>query len=46
LPIIIVEVNPKSTLIESAWFTENILVLGYKITKFAHGNAVLICNSP
>ena len=45
LPIIVVEAYPQSTLLESDWFSENILVLGYQITESIHGNAVLICNS-
>lgn len=46
LPIIIVEAYPQSTLLESDWFLDNILVLGYQKTEFIHGNAVLMCNLP
>lgn len=40
LPIIILEVLPNSTLLESKWFSENILSLGYKKTNELHRNSV------
>lgn len=44
LPVIIVEVRPNSTLLESNWFSENILSLGYQMTGTVHGNSVFTCN--
>lgn len=40
LPIIILEVLPNSTLLESKWFSENILSLGYHKTRVLHRNCV------
>ena len=45
LPIIIVELLPNSTLLESDWFSENILSLGYRMVSVIHGNSVFICPS-
>jgi FkbM family methyltransferase len=39
-PIIILEVLPDSTLVNSEWFFCNILSIGYSITKQLHGNLV------
>ena len=39
-PIIILEVLPDSTLVNSEWFLSNILSIGYSITKKLHGNLV------
>lgn len=43
LPIIILEVLPGSTLLDSEWFSKNILSLGYHEIKNIHGNSVFIC---
>lgn len=40
LPFIILENNPKSALIESEWFSENILGLGYRAFGNFHDNVV------
>ena len=40
LPIIILEVFPDRTLLDSDWFSENILSLGYSETDKLHENAV------
>jgi len=40
LPIIILEVRRGSNLLESDWFSENILSLGYQQTRTLHGNTV------
>lgn len=42
-PIIILEVLPNSTLLESDWFSENILTLGYRKNNDIHGNSVFSC---
>ncbi|MGZ8185402.1 MAG: FkbM family methyltransferase [Methylococcaceae bacterium] len=42
LPIIIVEILPDSTLLESDWFATNIQSLGYKIFDMVHGNTIFI----
>jgi FkbM family methyltransferase len=44
LPILILEVMPNSTLLDSEWFAENILRLGYRRIKNLHSNAVLIAD--
>lgn len=45
LPILILEVLPDSSLLDSEWFSENILNLGYRKTSTIHGNSVFQCNS-
>ncbi|CAN5260015.1 hypothetical protein BH24PSE2_BH24PSE2_18980 [soil metagenome] len=45
LPIIIVEVLQDSSLLESDWFSENILSLGYRKKHVIHGNSVFLCGS-
>ncbi len=45
LPIIILEVLPNSNLIESDWFSANILNLGYQKTNEVHGNSVFSCET-
>jgi len=40
LPTIIVEVRRESELLDSDWFKQNILALGYKLTGPLHGNSV------
>lgn len=42
-PIIILEVLQNSTLLESNWFSENILSLGYRKIKNIHENSVFSC---
>lgn len=42
-PIIILEVPPSSTLIESDWFRDNVLALGYRKTGEVHYNQVFQC---
>jgi FkbM family methyltransferase len=42
-PVIILEVWAHSPLLESDWFRDNILSLGYRRTRNLHGNAVLEC---
>jgi len=42
LPIIMVEVLRGSPLLESAWFSENILSLGYQMRDFIHKNSVFV----
>lgn len=43
LPIIILENLPSSTLIDSGWFSEHILQLGYHMTDTIHGNSIFSC---
>jgi FkbM family methyltransferase len=45
LPIIVVEVLPSSTLLDSEWFAENILSLGYRIVESIQGNTIYRCQS-
>lgn len=45
LPILIIEVLPGSNLIQSEWFSENILRLGYRHVSEMHGNSVYSCNA-
>lgn len=45
LPVIILEVLPSSTLIDSDWFRKNILCLGYRKIIDVHGNSVFACES-
>ena len=40
LPIIILEVLPDSTLVDSDWFFDNIISLGYKKNHDVHGNSI------
>lgn len=42
-PIIILEVLPESSLLESDWFADTILDLGYRETGRLHGNTVFSC---
>jgi FkbM family methyltransferase len=42
-PIIILEVLPNSTLLDSDWFSRNILSLGYRKIIDIHGNSVFSC---
>lgn len=44
-PIILVEVLPESDLLESKWFAENILSLGYTMKDVIQRNSVFICDS-
>lgn len=44
-PILVLEVWPESTLVESNWFSENILGLGYRNTDKIHGNYVFMCET-
>lgn len=39
-PILVLEVWPASKLLESGWFSDNILSLGYRNTEKLHGNYV------
>ena len=43
LPIIILEIWPNSTLLDSDWFSTNILSLGYRKIGDIHGNLVFSC---
>ena len=43
LPVIILEVLPDSTLLDSKWFSENILKMGYKKINDIHGNSIFSC---
>ncbi|MEP4148373.1 MAG: FkbM family methyltransferase [Halioglobus sp.] len=43
LPILILEVRKESDLLDSAWFADTILSLGYKQTDTVHGNVVFRC---
>ncbi len=43
LPIIIFEVLPNSTLLDSDWFSNNILSLGYRKMLDIHGNSIFSC---
>jgi len=45
LPILILEVLPNSTLLESGWFADNILCLGYRKVTNVNGNVVFVCGS-
>lgn len=45
-PVIILEVWPGSTLLNSDWFLENILSLGYHRVGQLHDNAVYQCETP
>ena len=45
LPIIILEVWPNSTLLDSIWFSENILSLGYQKIDDIHENVVFRCEA-
>lgn len=42
-PILILEVLPNSTLLDSDWFADNILSLGYRMTHTVHSNSVFMC---
>jgi FkbM family methyltransferase len=44
LPILILEVQRGSNLLDSAWFASNILSLGYTQTNTLHGNTVFQCS--
>jgi FkbM family methyltransferase len=41
-PILVLEVWPESKLLESDWFSDNILGLGYRNTEKLHGNYVFV----
>ncbi len=43
LPIIILEVRSGSTLLDSSWFSDHILALGYRRTGDVHKNAIYAC---
>lgn len=45
-PIIVLEVWPKSDLLQSTWFLSNILSLGYRKIGTVHENCVLMCDIP
>lgn len=45
LPILILEVLPNSSLVDSEWFLENILSLGYRMAGKFHGNIVFVNTS-
>lgn len=42
-PLLILELQPGTRLLESAWFADHILALGYRQTISVHGNVVLEC---
>lgn len=44
-PIIILEVLPDSNLLDSDWFKDNILALGYRKTGEVHNNSIFRCNT-
>lgn len=44
-PIILVEVRTGNGLLQSSWFAQTILSLGYKETAKLHGNTVFECDS-
>ncbi|HJW46367.1 MAG TPA: FkbM family methyltransferase [Lysobacter sp.] len=45
LPLLILEVLPNSTLVQSDWFLKNIVSLGYENVAKLHGNSVYSCKS-
>jgi len=45
LPILILEDLPNSNLLQSEWFSENILSLGYQKVARLHGNRVYLCRT-
>lgn len=45
LPILILEILPNSTLLDSEWFSENILKLGYHMVDTIEGNSIFTCKS-
>ncbi len=45
MPIIILEVFPSNTLLNSDWFSENILNLGYHKTNDIHWNSIFTVNN-
>jgi len=45
-PILVVEIWRESTLMQSDWFSRNILSLGYRMTESIHGNSVFVCGAP
>lgn len=45
MPILILEVLPSSTLVQSEWFSKNILGLGYQKVAELHGNSVYFCKA-
>lgn len=44
-PVIILEILANSTLLDSDWFSENILSLGYRAISNIHGNLVFVYES-
>jgi len=44
LPILIIETRPEKIL-NSPWFSDNILNLGYKKVADIHGNSLFTCSS-
>lgn len=42
-PLLILELQPGARLLESTWFADHILALGYRHTLSVHGNVVLEC---
>ena len=42
-PLLILELQPGTRLLESTWFADHILALGYHQTRTVHGNVVLEC---
>jgi FkbM family methyltransferase len=44
-PIIILEILPDSNLLDSDWFKDNILALGYRKTGEVHNNSIFRCNT-
>ena len=45
-PIIVLEMLPESGILESNWFAENVLSLGYQLTQSIHGNVVFVSADP
>jgi FkbM family methyltransferase len=45
LPILIIEVIPKSRFLQSNWFAENIRILGYQRFEKVHSNYVFACDT-
>lgn len=45
LPILILEVLPNSNLVQTEWFSDNILRLGYENVAKLHGNSVYSCSA-
>ena len=43
-PMIIVEVLEESTLLQSGWFADNIIALGYREIEEIDGNSIFVCD--